>query len=94
MGGVFDPIHYGHLFTAEEARVEFKLDKIIFVPCRKPAHKRENDISDPEHRYLMTVLATSNNQFFKVSKVELNRPGHSYSIDTVREFSKKYHHRV
>ena len=94
MGGVFDPIHYGHLFTAEEARVEFKLDKVIFVPCRLPAHKRENSISDPEHRYLMTVLATCNNQFFEVSKVEINRPGPSYSIDTVKEFLKKYNQRV
>lgn len=94
MGGVFDPIHYGHLFTAEEARIEFKLDKVIFVPCRQPAHKRENDISDPEDRYLMTVLATSNNQFFEVSKVELNRPGLSYSIDTVKEFLKKYNHGI
>jgi len=94
MGGVFDPIHCGHLFAAEEARVEFKLDKVIFVPCRQPAHKRENDISDPEDRYLMTVLATSNNQFFEVSKVELNRPGPSYSIDTVKEFLKKYNHGV
>jgi len=94
MGGVFDPIHYGHLFAAEEARVEFKLDKVIFVPCRQPAHKRENDLSDPEDRYLMTVLAASNNQFFKVSKVELNRAGPSYSIDTVKEFLKKYYHEV
>jgi len=52
MGGVFDPIHFGHLFTAEEARIEFKLDKVIFVPCRQPAHKRENDISEPEREYL------------------------------------------
>ena len=94
MGGVFDPIHCGHLFAAEEARVEFKLDEVIFVPCRQPAHKRGNGISDPEDRYLMTVLATSNNQFFEVSKVELNRPGPSYSIDTVKEFLKKYHHGV
>jgi nicotinate-nucleotide adenylyltransferase len=92
MGGIFDPIHCGHLFAAEEARVEFKLDEVIFVPCRQPAHKRENDISDPEDRYLMTVLATSNNQFFEVSKVELNRPGPSYSIDTVKDFLKKYSH--
>lgn len=94
MGGVFDPIHYGHLFTAEEARVKFKLDKVIFVPCRQPAHKRENDISAPEDRYLMTVLAITNNQFFEVSRVELNRPGPSYSIDTVKEFLKKYNHGV
>lgn len=94
MGGVFDPIHCGHLFTAEEARVEFKLDKVIFVPCRHPTHKRENNISDPEDRYLMTVLATSNNHFFEVSKVEFDRPGPSYSIDTVTELLKKYNHRV
>lgn len=94
MGGVFDPIHYGHLFTAEEARIKFKLDKVIFVPCRQPAHKRENNISDPEHRYLMTVLATGNNPFFEISKIELRRPGPSYSIDTVKEFVKKYNHEV
>lgn len=94
MGGVFDPIHYGHLFTAEEARVEFKLDKVIFVPCRQPAHKRENSISNPEDRYLMTILATSNNQFFEATKVELNRPGTSYSIDTIKEFITKYKHDV
>jgi len=94
MGGVFDPIHCGHLFAAEEARVEFKLDKVIFVPCHKPVHKRENNISDPEDRYLMTVLATSNNQFFEVSKVELNRPGPSYSIDTVKEFLERYNYGI
>lgn len=94
MGGVFDPIHYGHLFTAEEGRIKFKLDKVIFVPCRQPAHKRENNISDPEHRYLMTGLATGNNPFFEVSKIELRRPGPSYSIDTVKEFIKKYNHGV
>ncbi len=94
MGGVFDPIHYGHLFTAEEARIEFKLDEVIFVPCREPVHKRENSISAPEHRYLMTVLAISNNPFFEVSKIELNRPGPSYSIDTVKEFLRKYNYEI
>jgi len=94
MGGVFDPIHCGHLFAAEEARIEFKLDKVIFIPCRQPAHKKENNISDSKHRYLMTVLATSNNRFFEVSKAELNRPGPSYSIDTVKEFLNKYNHGV
>ncbi|MEA3454203.1 MAG: nicotinate-nucleotide adenylyltransferase [Candidatus Caldatribacteriota bacterium] len=94
MGGVFDPIHCGHLFAAEEARVEFELDKVIFVPCRQPVHKRENNISDSKNRYLMTVLAISNNQFFEVSKSELNRPGPSYSIDTVKEFLNNYNHGV
>lgn len=94
MGGVFDPVHYGHLFTAEEARIKFKLDKVIFVPCRQPTHKRENNISDPEHRYLMTILATGNNPFFEVSKIELCRPGPSYSIDTLKEFIKKYNYGI
>ena len=94
MGGIFDPIHYGHLFTAEEARVNFRLDKIIFIPCRQPAHKKENNISKPECRYSMTILATSNNPFFEVSKIELYRSGPSYSIDTVKEFIKKYNHKI
>lgn len=94
MGGVFDPIHYGHLFTAEEARIELKLDKVIFVPCYKPVHKNENKISNSQHRYQMTVLATENNPFFEVSKIEIQRSGFSYSIDTVKEFMKKYNFKV
>jgi len=94
MGGVFDPIHCGHLFTAEEARVKYKLDKVIFIPCYRPAHKKRNDISNSEDRYLMTVLATRNNQFFEVSKIELNRPGTSYSVDTVKEFLKENNYGV
>jgi nicotinate-nucleotide adenylyltransferase len=90
MGGMFDPIHFGHLFTAEEARVEFKLDKIIFVPCSQPVHKEEKNISDSKHRYLMTDMAIKNNSFFGISKIEIDRPGPSCSIDTVKEFIKKY----
>ncbi len=90
MGGVFDPIHMGHLFTAEEARTNFFLDKVIFVPCLNPAHKRNDQVTDIKHRLKMSYLATQDNPFFEVSKIEINRPGPSYTIDTIREFREIY----
>jgi len=89
MGGTFDPIHQGHLVTAEAARSEFKLDKVVFVPSGKPPHKKGQDISEKEYRYLMTVLATSANPYFEVSRTEINRQGESYAIDTVEYFKGK-----
>ncbi|MDD2432528.1 MAG: nicotinate-nucleotide adenylyltransferase [Clostridia bacterium] len=86
MGGTFDPIHQGHLVTAEAARSEFSLEKVIFVPSGQPPHKKGLAISSKEARYLMTVLATSGNPYFEVSRLELERPGKSYAIDTVRYF--------
>lgn len=86
MGGTFDPIHYGHLVTAEEVRDYFDLEEVVFVPSARPPHKIGQEISDPEHRYLMVVLATVTNPYFRVSRVEIERPGPSYSIDTVRYF--------
>jgi len=90
MGGTFDPIHYGHLVTAEEARCQFDLDAVIFVPSGKPPHKKNYRVSDAKHRYLMTVLAVVTNPFFDVSRTEIDREGYSYTIDTVREFREKY----
>lgn len=90
MGGTFDPIHYGHLVTAEAARNKFQLDKVVFVPSGRPPHKREQNITSPEHRLLMTVLATITNQYFEVSRMEFERQGYSYAIDTVREFHSQY----
>lgn len=90
MGGTFDPIHYGHLVTAEVARVKFGLDVVVFVPSGVPPHKRGVEISPGKHRYMMTVLATATNPYFEVSRVELDRPGPSYTVDTVREFRRKY----
>jgi nicotinate-nucleotide adenylyltransferase len=92
MGGTFDPIHQGHLVTAEAARSEFSLDKVIFVPSGSPPHKLGLKISSKEQRYLMTVLATAANPYFEVSRVELERPGESYAIDTVRYFKSKMDH--
>lgn len=89
MGGTFDPVHQGHLVTAEAARSEFCLNKVVFVPSGHPPHKAGVTISDKEHRYIMTVLATAANPFFEVSRTEIDRPGESYAIDTVRYFKSK-----
>jgi len=90
MGGTFDPIHNGHLVTAEEALVQFELDKVFFVPTGYPPHKEERKSLDPVERYLMTVIATASNPHFEVSKIEIDRKGLSFTVDTVREFRKNY----
>ncbi len=84
MGGTFDPIHFGHLVTAEEALVQFNLDQVIFMPTGSPAAKVHVDVSAAEHRYLMTVLATAGNPDFDVSRMEVDRQGLTYTIDTLR----------
>ncbi len=86
MGGTFDPIHYGHLVTAEETRGRFNLDKVIFVPSGKPPHKKGYTVTDARHRYLMTLLAVATNRFFEVSRIEIDRQGYSYTVDTVNQF--------
>jgi len=90
MGGTFDPIHYGHLVAAEGARYEFDLDKVIFIPAGQPPHKPNVKLTDPWRRYEMTKLAVVSNPFFEVLPIEINRPGPSYSIDTVQEVSCLY----
>jgi len=89
MGGTFDPVHYGHLVTAEVARVKFHLDMVVFVPSGTPPHKHGVEISPGRDRYMMTVLATATNSHFEVSRMELDRPGPSYTVDTVREFQSR-----
>jgi nicotinate-nucleotide adenylyltransferase len=84
MGGTFDPIHYGHLVTAEEALVQFSLDEVVFVPTGQPWMKEGGDVSPPEDRYLMTVIATASNPRFSVSRVEIDRDGPTYTVDTLR----------
>ncbi|SMB92851.1 nicotinate-nucleotide adenylyltransferase [Thermanaeromonas toyohensis ToBE] len=88
MGGTFDPIHYGHLVTAEAARCEFNLDKVIFIPSGQPPHKKDYEVTSAEHRYRMTVLATASNPYFEVSRIEIDRPGLSYTVDTVSEYRR------
>ena len=84
MGGTFDPIHYGHLVTAEEALVQFNLDKVVFMPTGQPIRKTHRHVSSAEDRYLMTVIATAANPDFEVSRLEVERPGDTYTVDTVR----------
>jgi len=90
MGGTFNPIHHGHLVTAQEALSQFDLDQVIFIPTCDPPHKIDNEIASAEDRYLMTVIATAPNNDFFVSRIEIDRKGKSYTIDTVRELRKIY----
>ena len=83
MGGTFDPIHHGHLVAASEVAQSFDLDEVIFVPTGQPWQK--NKVTRGEHRYLMTVIATASNPRFTVSRVDIDRAGATYTIDTLRE---------
>ena len=83
MGGTFDPIHYGHLMAAEEARVRFDLERVIFVPNGQAPHKKDYPVTEAEHRYAMTLLATCSNPHFEASRMELERPGPSYTVETM-----------
>ena len=85
MGGTFDPIHHGHLVAASEAAQVFALDEVIFVPTGQPWQKNGRDVSAAEDRYLMTVIATASNPRFSVSRVDIDRPGETYTIDTLRD---------
>jgi nicotinate-nucleotide adenylyltransferase len=86
MGGTFDPIHHGHLVAASEAADAFELDEVIFVPTGEPWHKKV--VSSSEHRYLMTVIATAANPRFEVSRVDIDRPGTTYTVDTLKEIKR------
>jgi nicotinate-nucleotide adenylyltransferase len=83
MGGTFDPIHHGHLVAAEEARWQFDLDKVVFVPTGQPWQKPVG-VSPAEDRYQMTVIATASNPDFTVSRLEIDHPGPTYTVDTLR----------
>ena len=90
MGGTFDPVHYGHLVTAEGARFEYGLDQVLFLPSGKPPHKTNKQVSEAEHRYMMTVLATLTNPHFEVSRLDIDREGVSYTIDSLRILREKF----
>lgn len=92
MGGTFDPIHFGHLATAEAVREIFALDEILFIPAARPPHKLANHITDEQSRLTMTTLATSSNKFFRVSDMELRRTGPSYTLDTMNELHATFGH--
>ena len=90
MGGTFDPVHIGHLVTAEEALVQFNLDKVIFMPTGRPVRKTHGHVSSAEDRYLMTVIATASNPDFEVSRLEIDRPGDTYTVDTIVQLREFY----
>jgi nicotinate-nucleotide adenylyltransferase len=85
MGGTFDPVHHGHLVAASEVAHNFALDEVIFVPTGEPYQKDYRAVSPAEDRYLMTVIATASNPRFSVSRVDIDRSGPTYTIDTLRE---------
>ena len=88
MGGTFDPIHHGHLVAASEVAARFGLDEVIFVPTGQPWQK--SHVTATEDRYLMTVIATASNPRFKVSRVDIDRDGPTYTIDTLRDIQALY----
>lgn len=85
MGGTFDPIHHGHLVAASEVQARFELDEVVFVPTGQPWQKAGREVSQPEDRYLMTTIATASNPRFSVSRVDIERPGATYTVDTLRD---------
>lgn len=90
MGGTFNPIHYGHLVMAEAVRCHYNIDNILFIPSGHPPHKDNNEVLDKEHRFLMSVLATDSNPNFFVSRIELDREGVTYTIDTINQLVEIY----
>jgi nicotinate-nucleotide adenylyltransferase len=92
MGGTFDPIHHGHLVAASEVQTMFGLDEVVFVPTGEPWQKvapTREEVSPREHRYLMTVIATASNPKFTVSRVDIDRPGPTFTIDTLRDLREQ-----
>jgi nicotinate-nucleotide adenylyltransferase len=87
MGGTFDPIHHGHLVAASEVQSWFGLDEVVFVPTGEPWQKSSREVTSAEHRYLMTVIATASNPRFTVSRVDIDRAGPTYTIDTLRDLT-------
>jgi len=90
MGGTFDPIHYGHLYIAEEVRQAARLDKVLFIPSAQPPHKTDFIVTSSDHRLEMVRLATAGNPFFEVSAIEIEMGGTSYSVRTVEQLINKY----
>ncbi len=90
MGGTFDPIHHGHLVAASEVADRFGLDEVVFVPTGQPWQKADEPVSSAEDRYLMTVIATASNPRFQVSRVDIDRGGPTYTVDTLRDLRAEY----
>ncbi len=89
MGGTFDPIHHGHLVAASEAASLLELDEVVFVPTGQPYRKDVSEVTPAEDRYLMTVIATASNPHFTVSRVDIDRAGPTYTLDTLRDLHEE-----
>ncbi len=87
MGGTFDPVHHGHLVAASEVAHSYGLDEVVFVPTGRPSHK--DAVTEAEHRYLMTVIATASNPRFTVSRVDIDRAGPTYTTDTLSDIRRQ-----
>ncbi len=87
MGGTFDPLHHGHLVAASEVAARFDLDEVVFVPTGEPWQKVDREVSPAEDRYLMTVVATAADPRFTVSRVDVDRPGPTFTTDTLRDLA-------
>jgi nicotinate-nucleotide adenylyltransferase len=90
MGGTFDPIHHGHLVAGSEVAALYNLSEVVFVPTGEPWQKGSRTVSPREDRYLMTVLATATNPQFSVSRIDIDRPGLTYTIDTLRDLAAEH----
>lgn len=90
MGGTFDPIHHGHLVAANEVAELHRLDEVVFVPTGRPWQKSDRAVSAAEDRYLMTVIATASNPRFSVSRVDVDRDGPTYTVDTLRDLKGRH----
>ena len=89
-GGTFDPIHYGHLITAEHVREKFDLNKVLFIPVGTPPHKNARQVTAAEHRYNMVYCAVKDNPVFEVSRIEVDRIGYTYTADTLSQLEQSY----
>ena len=85
LGGTLDPIHLGHLIIAEQARLQLQLDEVQFIPCGEPALPKSHPVTPGEHRYVMAQLATASHPHFRVRRLEIDRPGLSFAVDTLRQ---------
>ena len=90
MGGTFNPIHNAHLISAEQVQDQLSYDRVLFIPSARPPHKGHHDIIDSEHRYEITQIAVADNPHFVVLRIELDRKGQSYAIQTIKELLKLY----
>ena len=90
VGGTFDPIHVGHLLIAEDARVGLGLEEIVFIPTGQPWMKSGRTLSPPHHRMNMVRMAIASNPFFRASSIEIDRPGPTYTVDTLRDLCQEF----